>query len=121
MQMLRTRKEGLRYTYHSLGGYTKIVRLLLEHGANPNAEDNEGWTPLHLTSSNGHTTTVRLLLDRGASADVKNNKGRNPLQVATTQGMDEIVQVLARHGAQVIESRKSFIPIPADVNLVAVI
>ena len=77
------------------------MRLLLEHGANPNAEDNEGWTPLHLASSDGHTTIVRLLLDRGASADMKNNKGRNTLQVATTHGMDEIVQVLARHVEQV--------------------
>ena len=84
-----------------MDGYTKIVRLLLEHGANPNAEDNEGWTPLHLASSDGHTTIVRLLLDRGASADMKNNKGRNTLQVATTHGMDEIVQVLARHVEQV--------------------
>jgi len=81
-------------------GKTEIVRLLLDCGANANAEDKNGSTPLHLASSEGETETVRLLLDRGAIADVMNKEGRTPLQVAMAFS-EEIVEMLTEHGAKV--------------------
>jgi hypothetical protein len=43
-----------------------IVRLLLEHGANPNArEAGDNTYPLHWAAANGHHETVRTLLDAG--------------------------------------------------------
>lgn len=32
-----------------------MVTFLLEHGANVNQVDNEGWTPLHAAASCGHS------------------------------------------------------------------
>lgn len=34
-------------------GDTESVRVLIEHGANVNVEDDEKWTPLHRATSDG--------------------------------------------------------------------
>jgi ankyrin repeat protein len=45
-----------------------VVQALSNAGANLNATDEYGWTPLHWAARNGHTGAVRALLD--ARADV---------------------------------------------------
>ena len=43
------------------------VRLLLDHGADPNArEEGDNTTPLHWAAARGHLDTLRTLLDAGA-------------------------------------------------------
>src|SRR6266702_5168064 len=61
----------------------EIVCLLLECGANADAEDKAGNTPLHLASFWGRTEVMRLLLDHGAILDVEDNEGRTPLRMAS--------------------------------------
>jgi len=43
------------------------VRLLLDAGADPNAEQQEGWTPLMAARQHGDQEIVELLVARGAS------------------------------------------------------
>lgn len=43
------------------------VRLLLEAGADPNAEQQEGWTPLMAARHNGDLDLVELLVAHGAT------------------------------------------------------
>lgn len=45
-------------------GYEVVVWLLLEHTADVNVKDNDGWTPLHTAAENGHDGVVQLLLRR---------------------------------------------------------
>lgn len=48
-------------------GHLETVRLLLQHGANPNARDaGDNASPLHFAAGGGHRETVRALLDGGA-------------------------------------------------------
>ncbi len=48
-------------------GDLDAVRLLLEHGADPNArEPGDNTTPLHWAAAHGHVDVVRALLDAGA-------------------------------------------------------
>jgi Ankyrin repeats (3 copies)/Ankyrin repeats (many copies) len=76
------------------------VRLLLEHGADINAQNQFGWTSLHWASINGALEVVRLLLEHGADVQVKNNSGRTALQVAAWYGHDKIVKLLGEQGAE---------------------
>jgi hypothetical protein len=54
-------------------GSTRVVKLLLDHGAQPDRKSTEGWNALHWAASAGQTDTVRILLDRGAPI----NEGTN--------------------------------------------
>lgn len=42
----------------------EMMKLLLEFGANVNAEDSEKWTPLHAAATCGHLHLVRYLIAR---------------------------------------------------------
>jgi ankyrin repeat protein len=53
--------------------------VLLEHGANVGAVDNEGRTPLHAAAEGGKVKVVRVLLEHGANVDAVDNEGRTSL------------------------------------------
>ena len=82
-------------------GTPEAVRLLLERGANPNAQGNDGSTPLQIASDYGTPEAVRLLLERGANPNAQGNGGSTPLQIASDYGRLEVVRVLLEHGADV--------------------
>ena len=85
-----------------------IMQILLDLGADPNARDHDGSTPLHQSSwsekegyesRHGTVEGTRLLLKHGANIDAVDNEGRTPLQVALAHGRQEIATVLSEHGA----------------------
>ena len=47
-------------------GQLAMTRWLLDHGANVNAPDYEGKTPLFRAQQNGHTAVVELIRERGS-------------------------------------------------------
>ncbi len=60
------------------GGFNK-VQGLINRGANVNAKDKDGKTPLHYASrSDHHLGMVKYLISKGADIDVKDNSGRTP-------------------------------------------
>ena len=81
--------------------------MLLDRGANLNAENDEGKTPLHLVSQGDYDTQehgvgiTRLLLQRGVDVHVKDKDHGTPLHSAAFSGMLEIARVLLDHGADV--------------------
>jgi ankyrin repeat protein len=71
------------------------VKLLLEHGANPNIQDYKyGWTPLHFAVKNCHVDVARVLLDYGADPTIRDNEGRTPLDYGSD--CEEIIEELRR-------------------------
>ncbi len=82
---------------HLIGDRPQVVRLLLEHGANPNArETSKNQTPLHLAACNqSGFDVVRVLLEHGADVDAKDDQGRTPLQLALEEGQDAIARLLS--------------------------
>ncbi len=59
-----------------------LVKLLLEHGADPKLADKEHTTPLHLAALAHQPEIVQLLIDKGAVVDAKDNLGNTPLAKA---------------------------------------
>jgi hypothetical protein len=82
-----------------------VARLLLEHGADVNAQIlgsslNPRRTPLHVAMENNRAEVARLLLEHGANVDTEDSKGRTPYQIASAKGYEEIMKLLSEHGAK---------------------
>jgi ankyrin repeat protein len=58
---------------------TDLVKLLLEHGADPRLEDSEGSTALHFAAQAHLPEIVQVLVDKGAPVDAKDHLGNTPL------------------------------------------
>ena len=58
------------------------MRLLLEHGADPNIRDHEGCTPLYRAIEKGIAAAVVLLVEWGADVHTVDLSGRNAIDIA---------------------------------------
>ena len=46
-------------------GYVKIVKMLIERGADLHSCDNDMMTPLHFACQEGNTEIVQMILEKG--------------------------------------------------------
>ena len=69
--------------YAGRGGYSEVVRFLLEKKASPLKQDNAGGTVLHHAIEKGHIKVVEDLLEHGvdvySAIEIADNGGRTPL------------------------------------------
>ncbi|KAJ7693718.1 ankyrin repeat domain-containing protein [Mycena olivaceomarginata] len=82
-------------------GHQKICQLLLNKGADVNAQGGRYGNALWAAVSQGHDKIVLVLLDKGADVNAQQGEYGNALQAAASGGHDKIVQVLLDKGADV--------------------
>lgn len=78
----------------SWNGHKDVISLLMESGANKNAQDKHGKTPLHCACRKGNEEVMKLLLEKGADPTITNNKGRTPLQVAQEHNKQNCIDAI---------------------------
>jgi ankyrin repeat protein len=71
-----------------------MVRVLLTHGADINAQDKSGLTALMEAVIANSEETVSVLLDQGAEKTIKNNDGQTALDIALKAGNKNILTLL---------------------------
>ena len=76
----------------------QMLRIVLKAGAEPNAMDGRGNTPLHMAVGFKAIPPVRQLLDHGADPNIKNHAGVSPLDLATHLGRTRMVRILKQGG-----------------------
>ncbi|KAL6805346.1 hypothetical protein J3E68DRAFT_433382 [Trichoderma sp. SZMC 28012] len=89
------------------GGKDGVVQRLLIQGANTEARDKYGRTPLNdavnsgKASFEGKANMVKFLLDHGANIEAKNNKGSTPFWFAVWSGEADAAKLLLSRGANI--------------------
>ena len=77
------------------------MEALLAKGAEVNASNAHGWTPLHVAAAGGDPAVVALLLKHGAHVHAQSHIGTTPLDNATTRGgRQAVIDLLLAHGAK---------------------
>ena len=71
-----------------------MVGLLIEHGADLSATDNDGMTSLHRAARLGRKQSVWLLLQHGSDTSAETNDGSTPEDVAIAAGHTEIAKMI---------------------------
>jgi cytohesin len=80
----------------------RLVRLMLEHGADVNAPQGafSPMTPLHLAANIGDVEKCKLLLEFKADVNAHTPDGATPLDFAAVWDHRAICELLLAHGAQ---------------------
>lgn len=79
--------------------YPEIAEFLIQHGANINAKNDEGITPLHLA---GWPEMAQLFLRNGADLEARSWQGETPLLIlAAEPEREDVIEVLLDAGANV--------------------
>jgi len=91
-------------SYASQGGYLQIVRLLLEHGANPNIAEGDApdGLALYLACAGNHLEVARLLLEHGANPHAGLDGCQHCVNITRVYHGDQakpLEELLRRHGA----------------------
>ena len=73
--------------------------MLIDAGANVDAKDNRGYTPLHIVAKSGNSDIMTMLLENGANHNSTSSEEffkKTPLHRARSK---RIVQILLDYGA----------------------
>ncbi len=88
--------EGSGY----LPNNASAVALLLDKGANVNAQDHRGWTALYRAIAEGKQDAVRILLAHKADPNAKASDGSTPVMGAVIYGRVDLLKLLLENGGQ---------------------
>ena len=73
---------------------SEIIDLLVKSGANVNARDAEGFTPLHMAAIHGNLKIVKKLVDLEADVNIVTTDGKNAAELAHLNEELEIEEYL---------------------------
>nr|XP_045584457.1 ankyrin repeat domain-containing protein 17-like [Procambarus clarkii] len=80
-------------------GHIEIVKLLIAHNTDVNAQSSLGSTALMYACARGHIDVVKVLLHHGANVEDHDMDGHTPLMLAALEGHVEIAKILLEKGA----------------------
>lgn len=76
--------------------YVPAVKMLVEHGADPERLDRTGESPLHRAATMGDYEIVKTFLMKGADPYLQNQSGETPVSRAVFHGRGPVVKLLVR-------------------------
>ena len=98
----QTRDIDMKLLRASADGQLETVKSLVRSGANVNASQSEGATPLIVASFYGADDVVEFLIRKGANVNAKDARGNTALMQAAYFGFTSTVKLLVNNGANVL-------------------
>ena len=96
-------------------GYFRIVKYLVDHGADLEALSMNEDTPLTKACYRGHLSIAAFLLSRGANINHQNKQKETPLHLAVENNHLNIVKLLIRNNAnQSLRNYENNTPLDLD-------
>jgi hypothetical protein len=96
------------------GSNLEMVKLLLSAGSNPDVQDPDGYTPLHLAAMANNAGVINELLLHGANPEIENRAGLMPFHstkdiscIAALEKVTPASAFLVRPAAQDMNRRQS--------------
>ncbi|KAA8894567.1 hypothetical protein FN846DRAFT_999693 [Sphaerosporella brunnea] len=86
---------------NSFKALLKFARLLIEEGADVNAQGGRFGNALRAAAFDGNEAVVRLLIEKGADVNAQGGHYGNALQAAASNGNEAVVRLLIEKGAHV--------------------
>ena len=77
------------------GGKLEIVRTILEAGGDPNAQQQQGFRPIHEAGTRANRALAELLLNHGADPTLPNDTGKTAVDLAHEKGHEDFANWLA--------------------------
>ena len=74
----------------------ELAKKLIDAGADVNAKNIFGYTPLYLSVKYNKIDMVRILMDNGADENIADDLGDTPLSLARKKGYMDIVDIMTR-------------------------
>jgi hypothetical protein len=87
--------------YAALLGLGIVARMLLNKGADVNAQGGYYGNALQAALYRGHEQVVKMLLNKGADVNAQGGHYGNALQAASARGHEQVVKMLLDKGANV--------------------
>jgi ankyrin repeat protein len=108
-------------------GDVEVMKLLLDHGADPKLANKDGVTALSVAAGLGYTDSnrgtepqaleaVKLCVSLGLDVNAPTDKGETPLHGASRRGANTIIQYLVDNGAKINAGNKQGIT-PLDLAM----
>jgi ankyrin repeat protein len=91
----------VKASYSSSSGIRKLVYILLEKGADVNAQGGGYGNALQAAAAEGHEAIVTQLLEKGADVNAQGGEYGNALQAAAAGGHAAFVSLLKNKAYQV--------------------
>lgn len=82
-------------------GFVSYAKLLIDHGADVNAQNVKGFTPLMFAAENNKEDVVKQLVESGADVNLLNFKNCSALMYACQEGYFKIAKYLIEKGADI--------------------
>jgi len=94
----------------AIQGDVRILPILLNAGAKPQAQDKDGITPLHVAAVYGRTGAAQQLLEEGADINSKvSSTGDTPLHIAAAAKDDVYTSFLNTETAKIQQDMVTFL------------
>ncbi|XP_071636453.1 uncharacterized protein [Temnothorax longispinosus] len=87
--------KGTSLHYAAWKGYDRIVNILLQNKADPNAVNDKGFTPLHYAAKFSHLKVVKLLLSNGAVYNAVSDSGKTPSDFTVDKSITSLFKLLS--------------------------